>query len=258
MPSDRSLDLVSTPGCRCLGPFSAYKSVQEQGAQPGHVLKMETRLEMTILHRKPVRVFFGLLVIIIAAQLLNIALVQHRPEAEPRLFSDPGSLANRHAPVLGPSDADLTIYLFTDYACPNCRILHRNLRALLASDRKIRIVYRDWPILGERSRAAARLAIASAEQSRHDQFDDELMRRGGLLDDNALQAAATRAGVDWPRLQRTLASDRFDIDRLIDDSGSYARGIGLSGTPTMVVGPYIVEGRVSLERLRELVGNARK
>lgn len=213
---------------------------------------------MALLNRKPIRVFLGLLAIIIAAQLLNIVLIQHRPAPEPRLFSSPGSLADRRAPVLGPRDASVTIYLFLDYACPNCRILHRDLRALVASDHKVRIVYRDWPILGDRSRDAARLAIASVEQSRHDQFDDELMRRGGPLDEKSLRAAAARAGVDWSRLQRTLASDRSGINRLIGDSGSYAGGIGFSGTPTMVIGPYIVAGRVSLARMRELVSMARR
>ena len=213
---------------------------------------------MTISNRKPFRVVLGLLAIIVAAQLLNIVLVQRRSEAEPRIFGNPGSLADRRAPVLGLSDADVTIYLFSDYACPNCRILHRDLRALVGSDPKVRIVYRDWPIFGKRSREAARLAIASVEQLRHDQFDDELMRRGGSLDENSLRAAAARAGVDWLRLQRSLASNGSGIDRLIGDSGSYASGIGFSGTPTMIIGPYIVAGRVSLKRMRELVGMARR
>jgi len=212
---------------------------------------------MPILKRKPIRVFLGLLVVIIAVQVLNIALVQRRPDVEPRRLSDPGVLADRHAPVLGPSDADVTIYLFSDYACPNCHILHRDLRTLLATDRKVRIVYRDWPILGEPSRNAARQAIASVEQSRHGAFDDELMRRGGRLDESLLRAAAIRAGIDWPRLQREVAGNRPEIDRLLAETESYAGGLGFSGTPTVVIGPYIVEGRVSLDRMRELVRRAR-
>lgn len=89
-------------------------------------------------------------------------------------------------------------------------------------------------------------------------FDDELMRRGGPLDGNTLRAAAIRADVDWPLLQRTLANNRPSIDRLIGETGSYASGLGFSGTPMMIIGPYIVAGRISLERMRELVAMARK
>lgn len=198
----------------------------------------------------------GLLLIIALTQLLTFWLGARRPAEPPALFAGAAALADPRAPTLGAADADVVIYLFSDYACGNCRLLHPALRALLVEDHGVRLVYRDWPILGARSTRAARLAVASVAQAKHAAFDDALMRRGGALDEAALRAAATSVGIDWRRLQADAARTP-DITRLIDDTDRLARGVGLVGTPALVVGPYLVNGRVSLDRLRDLVREAR-
>jgi len=198
----------------------------------------------------------GLLLVIALTQLLTFWLGARRPAEPPMLFTG-AALADPRAPTLGAADADVVIYLFSDYACGNCRLLHPALRTLLAEDRGVRLVYRDWPILGARSTRAARLALASVAQGKHSAFDDALMRRGGPLDDTSLRAAAASAGVDWQRL-KTGAVIRPDIERLLDDTDRLARGLGFAGTPVLVVGPYLVNGRVSLDRLRALVKEARR
>lgn len=205
---------------------------------------------------KPWQVVGGLLLIIVLTQLLTIWLGARRRAEPVTLFTGAAALADPRAPTLGAADADIVIYLFSDYACGNCRALHPALRTLIAGDRGIRLVYRDWPILGPRSTRAARLALASAAQGRHAAFDDALMRRGGQLDEAALRAAAASAGIDWPRLEDDAA--QATTARLLDDTDRLARGVGFVGTPVLVVGPYLVQGRVSLDRLREAVSNARR
>lgn len=207
--------------------------------------------------RRSLRLLGGLIVIVLAAQLLNLGLQWLQPPAPPQRLNDPAMLADRRAPTFGAANADVTIYLFSDYACPVCRAMYPDLLKLVAADKGVRIVYRDWPVLSPRSIRAARLAIASDLSGRHAAFDAEVMRHGGSLDDATLRSAATRAGIDWNGLLNDYARDQREIDDLIAKSGSYARALGFSGTPTLVIGPYLVAGRQSPERLRELVAQAR-
>lgn len=206
---------------------------------------------------KPVRLMVVVLAIVLAGQLVGTVLQRLRPPDPPTIFSAAGSLADPRAPASDAANPDVTIFLFSDYACPLCRAMHPDLRRLAAADRRVRIVYRDWPILGPRSVRAAELAIASVGQGRHSAFDDELMRRGGPLDERSLQAAAARAGVDWVRLEHDVTRRAVETEAFLARTDSLARGVGFSGTPTMVIGPYLVSGRISYERMRELVASAR-
>ena len=206
---------------------------------------------------KPLRLLIGMIAVIVAAQLVNMGLQRLRPSPPPTLFNAASGLAGASAPSLGPDTADVVILLFSDYACPLCRAMHRDLRKLVATDQRVRIVYRDWPILGPRSVRAARLAIASVRQGRHAAFDDELMRRGGSLDEPSLRAAAARADVDWAQLADDAERDALTIDQLIDASSRVAQGASFAGTPTIVIGPYLSSGRISYDRMTELVAAAR-
>lgn len=165
------------------------------------------------------------------------------------------ALIDPRAPSAGPADAAVTLILFSDYACPACRALHPDLLGILARHRDARIVYRDWPVFGAASRNAARLAIASRFQGRHAAFDDMLMRSPGL-GDAAIRAAAARAGVDWPRLQADLATHGAEIDALLTDTDMHARALGFVGTPMLLVGPYLVTGRVPAAELERLIAEA--
>jgi len=201
------------------------------------------------------RLFAGLFAIIVVWQLMGYGLGWLRPPTPPTRLSNPTIFADARAPTLGPRTADVTIYLLSDYACPNCRAMHTDLRKLVAEDGNLRIVYRDWPILGESSVRAARLAIAT--DNAHARFDDELMRRGGPLDDASLRGAAARAGIDWSNLEASTVRNAADIDNLIADTRLKANALGLNGTPVLVVGPYLVIGRQTLAQLRDLVDEAR-
>lgn len=152
---------------------------------------------------------------------------------------------------------DVTVVEFSDYNCPYCRRLEPALAALMASDLRVRIVYRDWPILGPSSRQAARLAIASQWQGRHAAFHAALMTSSGRLDDAAIKSAAARAKVDWPRLRRDLKVRGAEIDALLARTDAFARAVGLSGTPALIVGRQLVPGSVDLATLRTLVAGAR-
>ena len=201
------------------------------------------------------RLFVGLLALIAVWQLMSYGLALLRPPTPPTWLSNPAIFADARATTFGPRTADVTIYLLSGYACPNCRAMHVDLRKLVAEDGNVRIVCRDWPILGDRSVRATRFAIATGNA--HARFDDELMRRGGPLYDASLRGAAARAGIDLSNLEANTVRNAADIDDLIADTRLKANALGLNGTPVLIVGPYLVIGRQTLAQLRDLVGEAR-
>jgi protein-disulfide isomerase len=161
------------------------------------------------------------------------------------------------APVITPKGADVTIVLFSDYNCPYCRKVHPALQALLREDPKVRLLYRDWPIFGGASTEAARAAIAAEFQGKHAAFNDALMTTQGKLDSAAIRSAANRAGVDWTRLQKDLTARRQEIDAVLGRSDRYARMLGLTGTPGLLIGPYLLPGAVGVAELRKVVAAVR-
>ncbi|WP_159980492.1 MULTISPECIES: DsbA family protein [unclassified Novosphingobium] len=161
-------------------------------------------------------------------------------------------------PTIAPQGYDVTIVVFSDYQCPYCRKLHGDLKQLLATDRKVRVVYRDWPIFGGASREAARAAMASRYQGKYAAFNDALMSGPVKLDQADIRQAATRAGVDWARLQADLARNQPVIDTALRKTNQLAEMIGLTGTPGLVIGDYLIPGAIDAATLRGTVQKARQ
>lgn len=161
------------------------------------------------------------------------------------------------APKRAGSAYDVTVVEFFDYNCPYCRRMEPVLNALVAADPKVRIVYRDWPIFGPASREAARAAVASQWQGKHAAFHEALLTSPTRLDSAGIKAAAAKAKVDWPRLQRDLKTRGAEIDALLARTNAIAQAIGFNGTPALIVGSQVVAGAVDLPTLRRLVATAR-
>lgn len=203
------------------------------------------------------RLVLGLL---LAAALLAMLILQQpatryiRLERTPALaavFNDPAT------PTLERPAADVTLVLFTDYQCAVCKASNAALQKVLADDREIRVMYKDWPILGEVSMVAATAAIASGEQGGYPAFHDALMRAPGPLDEAGIYAAADRAGLDVNRLRAEMAADRDRIEALIARNRVQAWSLGLEGTPAFLAGPFLVRGGVDEGTLRSLIAAAR-
>lgn len=162
------------------------------------------------------------------------------------------------APARQLKGADVTVIYFFDYQCPACRRFHADVRSVFAADPKLRIIYRDTPIFGQRSLAAARAAIAAKYQRKHDAFHHALMTQPLPLDDKAIRAAAARAGVDWPRLQRDLATHGKAIDAQIAQNQNLSEAAGISGTPAFIVGDTLSDGALDAKTLRAEIADARR
>jgi protein-disulfide isomerase len=188
-------------------------------------------------------------------------ILQLSPPPAQRLQSTPvvqAVLTDRGSPAVGPAGADVTIVVFTDYLCAICRGADPALDRVRAADPKLRVVYKDWPLFGERSRFASRVALAAARQGRYLEVHNALMRARGSLDAQAVVAAAVGAGADGSRLEADLQLHRPEIDAQLARHAFQAWSLGLEGTPAYLVGPFLIRGAMTEGPLRRAVSHARR
>lgn len=167
------------------------------------------------------------------------------------VLTDPGS------PSVGPAAADVTIVIFTDYQCPICKATDPALERLIATDPHVRVIFKDWPIFGSASQAAARAALAAHRQGKYLAFHRALMAARTKLDDAQIRRIAIASGVDWARLTEDSASHAAEIGRQLDQQATQAWSLGLQGTPAYLVGPYLIEGGLDERHLAQAVARAR-
>jgi protein-disulfide isomerase len=162
------------------------------------------------------------------------------------------------APARVPARYDVTIVYFFDYQCPQCRAYTPDVARVMKEDPRIRWIYRDIPSISPKSRVAARVAIAASFQNRHHAFHHAMMTSKGRLTDATIRAAAARAKVNWPRLQRDLRVRGKAIEALIDHNVALADTAGISGTPAFLVGETLADGALDYRNLKAEIADARK
>lgn len=150
----------------------------------------------------------------------------------------------------GARDADVTLVEFYDYACGYCRASLPVIDQLLRDDPKLRVVYREFPILGPDSEAAARLALAASRQGRFKAFHDALFAAGRPTPATLAQAAAA-AGIP-----AEIPADPA-IDAELQRNLSLAQQLGANGTPLFIVGNRVLNGAVGIDVLRQAIADAR-
>ncbi|MCR9193843.1 MAG: DsbA family protein [Hyphomonas sp.] len=159
-----------------------------------------------------------------------------------------------NAPVLGNPDGDVTVVEFFDYNCPYCKRAVEPIKELLATDDQVRLVYREWPILGEGSVFAARAALAAREQGKYEEMHWALMT-GGRADAQSTIAAAERLGLDIEKLREDMNAP--EIIQHITVSMELAEQLSITGTPSFVVGTNVAPGLIPLTELEDLIRDAR-
>ncbi|MBI1779683.1 MAG: DsbA family protein [Proteobacteria bacterium] len=159
------------------------------------------------------------------------------------------------APVLGNAAGDVTIVEFFDYRCPYCKQMEPSLAELLGEDGKVRLVMKEFPILGPDSVIASRAALASRAQGRYQPFHSAMMGSKGALDEAAIFRTAGEVGLDVARLKRDMAS--AEIDEILKRNHDLAAALGVGGTPAFVIGKQFVPGALDKAALKSLVAEAR-
>ena len=173
------------------------------------------------------------------------AIMAHRAE----LMNDPTSQS------IGNPSGDVTLVLFFDYRCPYCKQGVTEEQALLSSDPNLKIVYKEFPILGPQSITASRAALASVRQGKYIAFHDAMMASHGAFADEDIFSMAQDAGIDVNRLLTDMNGD--DITAILRANFALAQSLGINGTPAYVVGGRLLGGMTSAADFKQLVAEAR-
>jgi protein-disulfide isomerase len=157
--------------------------------------------------------------------------------------------------VAGNPNGDVKLVVFFDYACPYCRQGHADVSRLLREDPKLMVVYRDFPVLSPASTEAAMASLSAASQGGYRKFHDAMFESPGRVSLARTMGIVKGVGLSEERTSADLknASLKAEIDRNL----MLGRELGLTGTPSYVVGNRILSGAVGYDRLKEAVAAAR-
>jgi protein-disulfide isomerase len=161
-------------------------------------------------------------------------------------------------PVTGNPDGDITIVEYFDYNCPYCRKIAPEVRQVVQDDGKVRLVLKDWPILGEVSVIASRMALACKYQDKFIQAHDALIGISSKLTEPRIRELLAGAGIDVDRATRDLATNAKAIDAIIARNGDQALAFGFKGTPSFIVGKFRVPGILTMAQFDQVIADARK
>ncbi len=174
------------------------------------------------------------------------ALIAHRD----RVFDNPNS------PTVGNPNGSVTVVEFFDYQCGYCKAVRQSIVDLLHTDDDVRVVFKEFPILGPGSTLAARAALASRAQDLYWDFHNELMKHRGRLNVDVVFRLGTQIGLDIDRLKADMEAP--EINRILEENLSLADALSIRGTPAFIIGDEIVPGAINLENMRRLINEARE
>ena len=161
--------------------------------------------------------------------------------------------------VLGNPQGDVTLVEFFDYNCGYCKQAMADMMTLLKDDPKLRIVLKEFPVLGDGSVEAAQVAIAVRMQDKTGKkyldFHQRLMGGRGEANRARAVAVAREVGMDMARLEKDIASD--EPRATLAESFHIAEELGLNGTPSYIVGENVMIGAVGLKALQERINTTR-
>ncbi|MEM7642652.1 MAG: DsbA family protein [Pseudomonadota bacterium] len=192
-----------------------------------------------------------------------VSILQAREAAEAEAAARATLSENRNlleqdpnAPVFGNPNGDVTVVEFFDYNCPYCRRVGPEIDALIAADANVRVVYREFPILGDGSVFAARAALAAREQGLYPEMHEALMAARGRVDERAVMMVAAEVGLDVDQLRADMEAP--EVQAHIETTMQLAQELGFNGTPAFVVGDALAPGLLTTDQLQEMVAAARE
>ena len=197
----------------------------------------------------------GVLSLMGGVALLGVAPKLAWAQGEP---SEAAVLRDPDNPVFGNPDGDITIVEWFDFNCPYCRKLEPELRQVVQDDGKVRLVLKDWPILGPVSVVAARMALACKYQGKYDKAHDALIGVSSKLTEPRIPELLAGAGVDVDRAKKDLAANAKAIDGMLARNNQTAEGLGFRGTPSFIVGKFRVPGVLTMDQFEQAIADARK
>ena len=167
-------------------------------------------------------------------------------------------LRDPEIPAAGNVDGDITIVEWFDYNCPYCRKIDPELRQVIQDDGKVRLVLKDWPILGPVSKVASRMALAAKYQDKFMAAHEAMIGVSSKLTEPRIGELLSGAGIDMDRLKRDLAANAKAIDAILARNNDQALAFGFKGTPSFIVGKFRVPGVLTMAEFELVIADARK
>ena len=174
------------------------------------------------------------------------AVIQHRRE----VFNDPAT------PVAGNPQGDVAVVEFFDYRCPYCKVTAPTLQTLITQDPKVRVVMKEFPILGKESVFASRVALVAQKHGKYAEFHQAMFALKTKVDDAQTLEVAKSIGLDPAQVKKE--AEASDIDAILKHNYELAKTLDVSGTPAFVIGDTLLPGAVELKDFQAAIAAARK
>lgn len=203
---------------------------------------------------RDLRPAFGTL---LCAVLLSFSLPASIRAQDPNVTSRENILQDPEIPALGNPKGDVTIVEWFDYHCPYCKAAAPEIAKLAREDGNIRIVLKEWPILGQDSVIASRMAIAAKYQNKYSEAHYALIGARGRLTADRIDELLVTAGIDVARAKKDLEANKAAILALIARNDAQATGLGFQASPSFIVGTYRYPGAAPIEHLKQMVADVR-
>jgi protein-disulfide isomerase len=175
-----------------------------------------------------------------------------------RVLTEALVLRDPDVPSTGNPDGDVNIVEWFDYNCPYCRKIAPEIQQVVQDDGKVRLVLKEWPILGEVSKFGARMAMAAKYQDKYLAAHEAMVGVSSKLTEPRIRELLAGAGLDMDRLNRDLTTNAKAIDTILARNHDQAVAFGFKGTPSFIVGKFRVPGILTMAEFEMVIADARK
>lgn len=158
------------------------------------------------------------------------------------------------SPAYNDSKFDVTVIEFFDYSCGYCKRANSTVNELIKSDNKVRIIYREFPVLGKLSEDLAKIALAVNINNKKDYkaFHDALMANS-IENIEAAYKILDNLNIDSSKIDNILKAKSADIEKILNHNRELAAELGINGTPAFIVGDEIIPGAVGVDAIKEKI-----
>ncbi|MCC7305516.1 MAG: thioredoxin domain-containing protein [Alphaproteobacteria bacterium] len=176
--------------------------------------------------------------------------------AQKRISENYDRYAGKEFPSAGNPEGDVTVIEFFDYHCGYCKKAYEDIQTILKSDKNVRFVFRELPILSPASQTAAEWSLAAHKQGKYFEFHAALMNHQGMIDESLLEKTGKDLGLDVGKLKQDAGSE--EIKQAVANDRSTAQEIGIMGTPGFIINGKLKRGYLGEEGLKSAIAEARK
>ena len=192
------------------------------------------------------------------SQILRARQAEQQQEAKALALTAHREQIERHpmTPVTGNADGDVTLVEFFDYNCGYCKRVFAYMNDIQEDDPGLRIVWKEFPILGPVSRYAAQAAMAADRQGKYIEFHRAMMSDARLVSEEQVLKIAGKTGLDVERLKLDMQDPA--ISAYIDETIELANALGITGTPGFVIGDEVIAGAISEDEMKRVIEFTRR